>query len=56
MLVLQCKAGEVIRIGSSVSLKIISNKKGQLRLAIDAPDHVKIKRDNDGTSKIQDVS
>ena len=56
MLVLQCKAGEVIRIGESISVRVIANQKGQLRLAIDAPKEIAIKRGVKPHSSIQDVS
>ncbi|WP_163526878.1 carbon storage regulator CsrA [Halobacillus ihumii] len=44
MLVLNRKAGESIRIGDDIELKIVSVEGGQVKLGIDAPKHVEIHR------------
>ncbi len=44
MLVLNRKAGESIRIGDEIELKIVSVEGGQVKLGIDAPKHVEIHR------------
>ncbi|MBU9722288.1 MULTISPECIES: carbon storage regulator [Bacillaceae] len=44
MLVLQCKVGDCIAIGENVTVRVVQGKKGQLRLAIDAPREIAIQR------------
>ncbi|UOR14057.1 carbon storage regulator CsrA [Halobacillus amylolyticus] len=44
MLVLNRKAGESIRIGDDIELKVVSVEGGQVKLGIDAPRHVEIHR------------
>ncbi|UOQ94396.1 carbon storage regulator CsrA [Halobacillus shinanisalinarum] len=44
MLVLNRKAGESIRIGDDIELKVVSVEGGQVKLGIDAPKHVEIHR------------
>ncbi|MFD2922574.1 carbon storage regulator CsrA [Halobacillus naozhouensis] len=44
MLVLNRKAGESIRIGDEIELKIVSVEGGQVKLGIEAPKHVEIHR------------
>ncbi|MBM7649363.1 carbon storage regulator [Bacillus ectoiniformans] len=44
MLVLTRKAGEAIRIGDDIEIKIISTKGDQIKIGIDAPKHVEIHR------------
>ncbi|WP_084007188.1 carbon storage regulator [Salisediminibacterium beveridgei] len=56
MLVLQTKPGEEIRIGESIVIRVVENRKGQLRLAIDAPREVKIDRGERIQAAVQDVS
>jgi len=45
MLVLTRKAGETIRIGSDVRITIVSNVGGQARIAIEAPQSIRILRE-----------
>ncbi|WP_163538896.1 carbon storage regulator [Gracilibacillus sp. YIM 98692] len=44
MLVLTCKTGESIKIDDRITVRVVAGKKGQLRLAIDAPKDVAIHR------------
>ncbi|MFD3157514.1 carbon storage regulator [Haloimpatiens sp. FM7330] len=44
MLVLGRKPGEYVMIGEDIKVKVVKSDKGDLRLAIDAPRSVKIKR------------
>lgn len=44
MLVLGRKPGEYIVINESIVVKVVKNKDGLLRLAIDAPQHISIIR------------
>ncbi|PRO65657.1 carbon storage regulator [Alkalicoccus urumqiensis] len=44
MLVLGREPGEYVVINNEIQVKVLKNKKGQLRLAIDAPPHVPIVR------------
>jgi carbon storage regulator len=44
MLVLGRKPGEYVMIGDSIMVKVIKSDEGDLRLAIDAPKHMKIVR------------
>ena len=41
MLVLGRKPGEYVMIGDSIMVKVIKSDEGDLRLAIDAPKHMK---------------
>ena len=45
MLVLTRRVGETIRIGDEVSIKVLEVQRGQIRLAIDAPRHIAIHRE-----------
>jgi carbon storage regulator len=45
MLVLTRKLGEVIRIGSGVTVRVLEVKGNQVRLGLEAPPHVKIFRE-----------
>ncbi len=44
MLVLSRKSGESIQIDSGIQIRVVSIGKGQVRLGISAPDHVRILR------------
>jgi carbon storage regulator len=44
MLVLGRKPGEYVMIGDNIMVKVVKSDKGDLRLAIDAPQQVKISR------------
>ena len=44
MLVLGRRPGEYIKIGDDITVKVVKSEEGHLRLAIDAPKHVKITR------------
>ena len=44
MLVLGRRPGEYIKIGDDITVKVVKSEDGHLRLAIDAPKHVKITR------------
>lgn len=44
MLVLGRKPGEYVMIGDDIMVKVVRSDRGDLRLAISAPDHVKITR------------
>ncbi|CAM4002007.1 carbon storage regulator [Alkalicoccus chagannorensis] len=44
MLVVGREPGEYIVIGDDIKVRVVKNKKGQLRLAVEAPDHVSIVR------------
>lgn len=44
MLVIGRKPGEFVMIGDNIKVKVIRSEKGDLRLAIDAPEDVKITR------------
>jgi carbon storage regulator len=45
MLVLSQKTGDKLRLGDSITINIIDVKKGKVRLGIEAPADVEIKRD-----------
>jgi len=45
MLVLSRKAGESIRIGDDITVKVVETRGGRVRLAIDAPKDVDIHRE-----------
>ena len=45
MLVLSRKIGEAIQIGSDVRVRVVAIQGGQVRLAIDAPDEVRVHRE-----------
>jgi len=45
MLILTRKLGEAITIGDQVQIKVLSIKGGQVRLGVDAPDSVRINRE-----------
>lgn len=45
MLVLTRKAGESLRIGTEIRVTVVSMPGGQVRLAIEAPDHIAIHRE-----------
>ena len=44
MLVLSRKPNETICIGSDITIKVVRVSGGRVRLAIEAPDHVRIQR------------
>lgn len=44
MLVLGRKPGQYVMIGDDIKVKVVRSDQGDLRLAISAPDHVKITR------------
>lgn len=44
MLVLGRKPGEYVMIGNDIMVKVVKSDKGDLRLAIDAPEQIKISR------------
>ena len=44
MLVLGRKPGEFVMIGNDIMVKVVKSDKGDLRLAIDAPQQIKISR------------
>jgi len=44
MLVLTRKIGEKVRVGSDVTLVVLANKGGQVRIGIEAPAQVRILR------------
>jgi len=45
MLVLTRKLGEVIRIGESVTIRVLEVKGNQVRLGVDAPPEIRIYRE-----------
>ena len=45
MLVLARKCGETIRVGDGVRITVIAVAGGQVRLGIEAPDHVPVHRE-----------
>jgi len=45
MLILTRKLGEAITIGDQVQIKVLSIKGGQVRLGIEAPESVRINRE-----------
>jgi len=45
MLILTRKLGEAITIGDQVQIKVLSIKGGQVRLGVEAPDSVRINRE-----------
>lgn len=45
MLVLSRKVGEQLRIGEQVRVTVVSTSRGQVRLAVEAPDTVSIHRE-----------
>ena len=45
MLVLSRKVGEAIQIGSNVRVRVVAIQAGQVRLAIDAPDEIRVHRE-----------
>lgn len=44
MLVIGRKPGEYVVIGDDIKVKVVKSEEGDLRLAIDAPKHVRIVR------------
>ena len=44
MLVLSRKEGELVQIGSTIEVTVVSISKGRVKLGISAPDHVRIIR------------
>ena len=44
MLVLGRRPGEYVKIGDDITVKVVKSEDGHLRLAIDAPKHIKITR------------
>jgi len=45
MLVLTRKVGEAIQIGSNVRVRVVATQAGQVRLAIEAPDEIRVHRE-----------
>ncbi len=45
MLVISLKAGEQIRIGRDITVKILKSNSGLVRLGVEAPDNVKVARE-----------
>jgi carbon storage regulator len=45
MLILVRRSGESIKIGDDITIVVLSQKKGQIRLGIDAPEEVTIYRE-----------
>lgn len=45
MLILARKAGEAIAINDNIKIKVLEIKGGQVKLGVDAPDHVVIHRE-----------
>jgi len=45
MLILSRMAGQTIMIGNDIRIQVLSNKKGQVRIAIDAPRSISVKRE-----------
>ncbi len=46
MLVVSLKAGEQLRVGRDITVKILKSKSGLVRLGIDAPANIKIARES----------
>jgi len=44
MLILSRKVGESIKIGDKITIKVITNQEGQVKIGIDAPEEIKIYR------------
>ena len=44
MLVIGRKPGEYVVIGDDIKVKVVKSEEGDLRLAIDAPKHIRIVR------------
>lgn len=44
MLVIGCKPGEYVMIGDNIKVKVIRTEEGDLRLGIEAPKEMRIKR------------
>ena len=53
MLVLSRKPGETIQIGPGISITVVEVRGGQIRLAIDAPRHVPVFRQELLASQVQ---
>lgn len=45
MLILTRKLGEIIRVGDDVTIRVLEVRGGQVRLGIEAPDDVRIYRE-----------
>jgi carbon storage regulator len=45
MLVLSRKPGQALRIGTELRICVVSASKGQVRLAIEAPEHLSVHRE-----------
>ncbi len=45
MLVLTRRLGEIIRIGDDISIRVMDIQRGQVRVAIDAPRHIPVHRE-----------
>jgi carbon storage regulator len=59
MLILSRMAGETIIIGHDIRIQVLSNKNGQIRIGIDAPRSIPVKREeifNKEESEILDDS
>ena len=45
MLILTCKAGQCIRVGDSVAIRVLGKQRGQIKLGIDAPLEIPVHRE-----------
>ncbi len=45
MLVISLKAGEQLRVGRDITVKILKSKSGLVRLGIEAPSNIKVARE-----------
>lgn len=54
MLVVSLKAGEQLRVGRDITVKILKSKSGLVRLGIDAPANIKIARESLAHEAISD--
>lgn len=56
MLVLTRKRDEVIKIGANIVIRVIKTSKGTVKLGIEAPDSVRIKRGEIATLEEPDLN
>ncbi|ADH87008.1 carbon storage regulator CsrA [Desulfurivibrio alkaliphilus] len=45
MLILARKPGEAVAIGDEISIRVLEVKNGQVKLGVEAPDHVSVHRE-----------
>ncbi|MDF1615411.1 carbon storage regulator CsrA [Desulfurivibrio dismutans] len=45
MLILARKPGEAVAIGDDISIRVLEIKNGQVKLGVEAPDHIPVHRD-----------